>query len=282
MEQFTRAGLTFDVLDSGPPDGPVVILLHGWPQFSTCWNDVIPALTAQGLRCLAPDQRGYSPQARPEGRRAYVGSELSADVLALVEASGADRVHLVGHDWGAAAAWAFAARYPERVASLSALSVPHPAAMVRAVATSRQFLASWYMYLFQLPWLPELILMGRDGRHPRGLLRFLRSGGQSAEAAERDAAAMVSTGAMGYALNWYRAMPFANQRTTKSQVQVPTMYVWSDGDKAILRKTAEACGDWVTGPYRFEVLKEVSHWMPDEAPEAVANLLLKQFAAYPI
>jgi pimeloyl-ACP methyl ester carboxylesterase len=77
-------------------------------------------------------------------------------------------------------------------------------------------------------------------------------------------------------------MPFANQGTTKSQVQVPTMYVWSDGDRAILRKTAEACGDWVTGPYRFEVLKEVSHWMPDEAPEAVANLLLKQFAAYPI
>jgi pimeloyl-ACP methyl ester carboxylesterase len=238
-------------------------------------------VSARGFRCLAPDQRGYSAGARPAGRRAYRIGELVEDVRALVAASGSDRVHLVGHDWGAAVAWAFAAQYPERLVSLSAVSVPHPAAFVRAMLTSRQGLASWYMYYFQLPAVPERMLLGSDGAQWRRLARSLRQSGQSREAAERDARAMADSGALPGALNWYRAMPLIDPRSTDTRITTPTLFVWSDGDTAIVRRSAQRCRDWVSGPYRFEVLTGVSHWIPDAAPDALADLLLDQLAAYP-
>ena len=187
-------------------------------------------------------------------------------------------MHLVGHDWGAAVAWAFAAQYPDRLATLSALSVPHPAAFLRAMVTSRQALASWYMYFFQLPTVPEWVLQGVDGRQSKRLTRFLLRSGQSAGAAARDAGAIVRTGALPGALNWYRAMPFVNPRSTDTRISTPTLFVWSDGDTAVLRKAADNCRNWVSGPYRFEVLSGVSHWIPDAAPDALAELLLEQFA----
>src|SRR6202000_1956864 len=136
MEQYRRNALTFDVRDAGPADGPVVVLLHGFPQRNDSWDAVIDRLTAQGYRCLAPNQRGYSPRARPSRRRDYRMSELVADVGALIAASGARRVHLVGHDWGAAVAWAAAAEMPERLATVSPVSVPHPAAVLKSFLNS--------------------------------------------------------------------------------------------------------------------------------------------------
>ncbi len=190
-------------------------------------------------------------------------------------------MQLVGHDWGAAVAWAFAAQHPDRLAGLSALSVPHPAAFLRAMATSRQGLASWYMYFFQLPAVPERALLGADGQQWQRLAPFLRRTGQSAAAAERDARAMAATGALSGALNWYRAIPLVDPRSTDTKITTPTLFVWSDGDTAVVRASADRCRAWVTGPYRLEVLTGVSHWIPDEAPDAVSDLLLEQFAAYP-
>jgi pimeloyl-ACP methyl ester carboxylesterase len=281
VHQFRRGDLVFDVIDAGPADGPVVILLHGFPQSGTSWAAVIERLTERGFRCLAPDQRGYSPGARPRSRWGYRMPELVEDVRALVDASGADTVHLVGHDWGAAVAWAVAGQYPERLASLTALSVPHPAAMVRAMATSRQGLVSWYMYLFQLPFVPEWVLLGPNGRRPVGLTKFLSASGQPAPATERDLRTMTQPGVLRGALNWYRAIPLVSPRSTDVAVATPTMYVWGDGDVAVARKTAQACRNWVTGPYRFEELLGVSHWTPDEVPDTIADLLLEHFAAYP-
>ena len=146
MEQYRRNDLTFDVRDAGPADGPVVVLLHGFPQHNDSWDAVIDRLTAQGYRCLAPNQRGYSTGARPSRRRDYRIPELVGDLGALIDASGAQQVHLVGHDWGAAVAWAAAAEMPERLTTVSPVSVPHPAAFLKSFATSRQGLASWYMY----------------------------------------------------------------------------------------------------------------------------------------
>ncbi len=163
MEQYHRGELTFDVIDAGPADGPVVVLLHGFPQFNTSWNAVIDRLTAQGYRCLAPNQRGYSPGARPLRRRDYRMPEIVEDIRALIDASGAERVHLAAHDWGAAAAWAAAAELPDRIATLTSFSVPHPGAFLKGLVTSRQGLMSWYMYFFQLPWLPERLLLGSNG-----------------------------------------------------------------------------------------------------------------------
>ncbi len=280
MEHYRRGNLVFDVIDAGPADGSVVVLLHGFPQLNTSWDKVIGRLTAQGYRCLAPNQRGYSRGARPTRRRDYRTPELVEDLRALVEASEASRVHLVGHDWGALVAWAAAAELPDRLATVTTLSVPHPAAFLRALLTSRQGLASWYMYAFQLPFIPERFLLGANGE-ARQFTKALQASGQSAEAAERDARAMAEPGALTAALNWYRAIPLSDVRSTRAKVGVPTLYVWSDEDAALVEKPARNTARYVTGEYRFETLHG-SHWMLDEQPDAVADLLLEWFAAHPI
>src|SRR6202022_1851865 len=228
MEHYRRDDLIFDVRDAGPPEGPVVVLLHGFPQRNDSWNAVIDRLTAQGYRCLAPNQRGYSPGAR--------------------------RVHLVGHDWGPAVAWAAAAAMPERLATVSPISVPHPAAFIKSFATSRQGLASWYMFVFQFPRIPEWLLMRRNGTM---VAELLRRSGQTPVAAERDAQAMSEPGALTAAINWYRAIPLSNPRANPQKISVSTLYVWSDGDTALLPKAAHDTARYVSGEYRFEILPGV-------------------------
>lgn len=280
MEQYRRGDLTFDVIDRGPAGGPPVVLLHGFPQFNTSWNPVMDRLVAQGYRCLAPNQRGYSPGARPPRRRDYRLPDLGDDVIALIDEIGGGPVHLVGHDWGSAVAWQVAATAPERIKTLTALSVPHPAAFQKAVFTSRQGLASWYMYVFQLPWLPEKQSSLGGGM---GMARILeRIFGQSREAAERDGRTMVETGALTGALNWYRAIPVTPPNRAPGRVSVPTLFVWSDGDTAIKEKSVRDCANYVTGEYRLEVINGVTHWMPDECPDRVADLLLEWLGAHPI
>ena len=166
-----RDGLTLDVLDEGPIDGPAVVLLHGFPERATSWRLVAPLLHRAGLRTLAVDQRGHSPRARPRGRRAYAVQEFAHDALAVsaaaTRASGGGTVHLVGHDWGAATAWVAATLAPEKVASLTALSVPHPEAFMRSWFTSRQGLKSWYMAAFNIPRLPEWLARREGGQFDR-------------------------------------------------------------------------------------------------------------------
>ena len=265
MERFERAGLTFDVRDAGPDGAEVVVLLHGFPETSQSWDDVVPILVTAGYRVLAPDQRGYSPAARPAGRRAYVLSELVADALALGTRSGAERFHVVGHDWGAAVAWGLAAAHPDRVASLTAVSAPHPAAMAQAMLRSNQALRSWYMLLFQLPALPERLLAPRleDG---------LRRDGLPEGFARAYADALAQPGALTAALNWYRAVPLERRRV--DPVAAPTTFVWSTGDRFLTRTAAELTARWVSGPYRAEVLEGLSHWLPETAPDTLAGIVL--------
>ncbi len=272
MEQFRRGDLVFDVIDAGPADGPVVILLHGFPELNIMWQPVIDRLTTQGFRCLAPLQRGYSAGARPSRRRDYRGSELVADVHTLIEASGAQRVHLVGHDWGAVVAWYVAQEHPDRLHTVSPLSVPHPAAFLKAAGTSRQALASWYMLFFQLPWIPERALL-----HPRVQKGFLDTrADRELGLAELDA---MKAGALTGALNWYRAMAMSNPRAVRRKVNVPTLYVWSDEDIALKEKGARLCADYVVGDYRFERLAG-SHWIVEEHPDTVSRLLLERFETH--
>lgn len=277
MQQFRRGDLVFDVLDSGPADGPVVVLLHGHPQTNAAWEAVIPRLHVRGYRCLAPNQRGYSAGARPARIREYRMSELVADVDALIGASGAKDVHLVGHDWGALVAWAVAAKHPDRIRTVSALSGPHPTALQRAMMTSRQGLASWYAYAYLFPRLPERFYLGKDGSGAR-LSQMLQAGGQSVELAQRDVRALTEPGAYTAALNWYRAVPLSGRT---ARVRVPAMFVWGDRDKYMLESAARLCGRYVTGHYRFEVLRGASHWMPDQQPDEVVDLLLDWFARHP-
>ncbi|MGZ4623270.1 MAG: alpha/beta fold hydrolase [Blastococcus sp.] len=269
MDTFSRNGLTFDVRDAGPADGEPVVLLHGFPQDSTAWNLVAPALHRHGLRTLAPDQRGYSPMARPRGRAQYRLRETTADVLALLDAAGLGSAHVVGHDWGAAVAWALAAWHPGRVRTVTALSVPHPAAMARAMVTSDQALRSYYMGLFQLPAVPEALILARGGAPLR---RLLTRGGLPEDAVARYVVRMREPGALTGALGWYRALPW-NSRDAVGRVRVPTLHVWSTGDAFLGRAATEATARFVDAPYRLEVLQGVNHWIPELAPDVVADLV---------
>ncbi|TCO48954.1 alpha/beta fold hydrolase [Actinocrispum wychmicini] len=279
ITSFSRDGLTFDVADQGPLDGEIVVLLHGFPQTAASWSALAPLLHAEGYRTLAPNQRGYSPGARPRGRRAYRMSELVEDVLALYRVTGADRVHVIGHDWGAAVAWMLAARRPEVVATLTALSVPHPAAFLKSMVTSGQAVKSWYMVFFQLPWLPELLvrLAHRYGRDRA--IKVNMASGQTAENAARDIDFLSGSGALTPAINWYRAMPLSSPGQTRQPVRTRTMLVWGDQDVALGRKGAELTRDYVAGPYTFHALPGVGHWIPEQVPDQLAEFLRPHLAA---
>jgi pimeloyl-ACP methyl ester carboxylesterase len=266
ITSFTRDGLTFDVSDGGPLDGTPVVLLHGFPADRTCWHRVETQLHAAGLRTFAPDQRGYSPGARPDGRAAYRMEELAHDVLALIDATGHEKVHLVGHDWGGALAWLVAGNWPERVATLTVLSTPHPGAMSRALRTLDQLRRSWYMAAFQIPFLPELGLASR--------FRALIGGsGLPRDDVERYAARFDSRRSLTGPLGWYRAMPLS--RLPAHRVHVPTTYVWGSRDFALGRHAAELTAEHVTGPYEFLELR-AGHWLPEKhADECAAAIIAR-------
>lgn len=265
-------GLTFEVHTGGPEEGEPVLLLHGFPQHSGEWADVSPALHAAGLRTYALDQRGYSPGARPTGVEAYRMTECVADALAVLDALGVDAAHVVGHDWGAVVAWHLAARHPERVRTLTAVSVPHPKAMAYALSTdSGQKARSSYMTLFRKPGKAEKVLLALQATALRKVLRGVGDRDRVASYADP----MREPGALTAALNWYRAMSRRDFAETGA-VSVPTTYVWSDKDVAIGRTAAEACARQVSGEYRFVELSGVSHWIPDEAPGALCEAILSR------
>jgi pimeloyl-ACP methyl ester carboxylesterase len=248
------------------------VLLHGYPETNASWDAVIPALTSAGYRVLAPNQRGYSPRARPRGRWAYRQSELIADILAMLDAAGAERAHIVGHDWGGAVAWGIAMNAPKRVRTLTVLSTPHPRAFLRSMLTSGQAFRSWYMFFYQLPFLPDFSAMGPNRRFFR---RTLVKSGLPEATADVYIARLGSRRAMAAINNWYRAMPLTRP-TRYTPVAVPTMYVYSTGDFALGRKAADLTERYVSGPYRYEVLDGVSHWIPEEASAEVSRLILEQ------
>ncbi len=275
LEEVSRAGLTLDVTDAGPEDGTPVVLLHGFPERRTSWDAVSALLHDAGLRTFAVDQRGYAPRARPPRRRDYTLDRLADDAVAVVEEVGrrsGQPVHLVGHDWGAVVAWTVAARRPSPVASLTAFSVPHPAAYTRAALRSTQLLKSAYMLAFNVPGLVE-----RLAREPGGQVdRLLARSGMTTEEVARFRAEVVEDGALTGALQWYRALPLSVGGLSAGRVRTPTTFCWSDGDVAIDRWGAEHCADFVAEgtDYRFEVLEGVSHWIPTQAAGAAARLVV--------
>ena len=278
-----RDGLVFDVTTAGPPDGEPVVLLHGFPQSARCWDAVTPALTAAGLRTFAPDQRGYSPGARPTGRAAYRMAEVVADAAAVVEAAlaetGRSRAHVVGHDWGAVVAWTLAGTRPELVRTVTGISVPPagrhgrraapapPAARVVVHGGVRRARAG----------RARVRRPGRERRGRRALVRLLVRSGQTRERAERDAAGLADPAALTAALNWYRAIPLSRRDPVPAPT-APALFVWSDRDTALTRDAAERAPLHLWGPFRYAELHGVSHWIPDEAPAALAELLLEHIA----
>jgi pimeloyl-ACP methyl ester carboxylesterase len=278
IQQVDVGDQTFDVRVDGPEDGRPVLLLHGFPETSLSWAAVTPLLTEAGLRTYAPDQLGYSPGARPDEVEAYSTPNLTQVTADLLTALGVDRADVVGHDWGANVAWALAGWHPDRVRTLTAVSVPHPAAYTVAYRTDpEQKERSGYIRLFWQEGKAEEVLLADDGRR----LRRMLSGGEGetgipAEAIEQYVSVLSAPGALTAALNWYRAMSSSDR---VDPVGVPTTYVWSDGDVAIGRTAAEACANYVTGDYRFVELPGITHWIPEQAPDLLAAAILERIGS---
>ncbi|AWB92876.1 alpha/beta fold hydrolase [Aeromicrobium chenweiae] len=270
ISQLTHAGMTFDVIDSGPLDGTPVVLLHGFPQRAASWSKVSDLLNAEGMRTYALDQRGYSPGARPTSRFAYSMGELVGDVTALIDEIG-QPVHLVGHDWGSAVAWAVAGSHPDLVRSLTAVSVAHPTAFMKSMVSSSQILRSYYMLLFQLPVVPEHLLSRRDGLGEK----MLRAAGMDRDMIETYRREIVADGALPGGLGYYRSILLGGKDLGR-KVSVPTTYVWSDRDAALARRGADLTPEYVTGPYELVVVRGATHWLLDQnAPELAESIIAR-------
>jgi pimeloyl-ACP methyl ester carboxylesterase len=277
LEIATRDGLTFTARAQGPAGGRPVVLLHGFPQTSRCWATTLDALAGAGHRAIAFDQRGYSPGARPSDVESYKPALLVADVLAVANCCGFEEFDVVGHDFGGMVAWMVAGHHPDRVRTLTIASTPHPAAFRSAYkASADQNERSGYMRSFREAPRGELenalLADGAAG------LRNVYSGLDPA-AIDEYVSVLSQPGALVAAVDWYRSMSGAASAATPA-ASMPTLYVWSDRDASLGRDAAEATADLVTGPYRFEVLEGVGHWIPELAGDRFNALLLDHLASH--
>jgi pimeloyl-ACP methyl ester carboxylesterase len=265
-----------NAVTAGPEDGPAVVLLHGFPEFWYGWRKQITPLAEAGFRVIVPDQRGYNQSSKPSAVRDYSLRELTADVIAIADGIGREKILLAGHDWGAAVAWNAAMRYPGRIEKLVALNVPHPAVTLRFLRTNpRQMLRSWYMLFFQIPRLPEL-LFSRDGTQT--LLRTSRPGTFSPEDLDRYREAWSQPGALTAMINWYRALlrEIPNLSAVESRVSVPTRILWGVRDRFLMSAMAAESVKYCDAGELFE-FPEATHWVQHEEPERVNRLLIEFF-----
>jgi pimeloyl-ACP methyl ester carboxylesterase len=263
-------GVELAVQDEG--DGPPVLLIHGFPDSSRLWRHQVPALTAVGHRVVVPDLRGFGDSGKPAEVEAYGLPHAVADMVAVLDALGLERAAVVGHDWGAMVAWMLATAAPERVERLAVLSVGHPAAMRRTIEDREK---AWYMLLFQFEGVAEELLR----RHDWALLREWLDGEGDLEHYLAD---LERPGALTAGLNWYRANVHPERelrpRRPLPPVRVPTLGIWSTGDRYLTEERMRRSGDRVDAPFRYERIEGVSHWIPLDAPERL-NALLTDYLA---
>lgn len=259
--------LTFDVRIDGPSDGPVVLLLHGFPNSSYTWRHQLPVLAGAGYRAVAPDQRGYSPGARPPEQAAYGVPHLLGDVTGFADAVGAEKFHLVGHDWGGQLSWLTAAQSPERLRSLTVLSRPHPTSFKAAYDANKsdQQDRSKHHRRFHDPDTVGLLLED-DARRLRRMLNDLPT-----DAVEAYVGVLGNEPALTAAISWYREARLATEVPT---ITVPTMYIWGDADFSVSPEAAHGTAAHVDAEYRFEILPDVGHFATDEVSDDINRLLL--------
>lgn len=272
-----------NVVEAGPPDGPPVLLLHGFPEFWYGWHRQIAPLAAAGYRVIVPDQRGYNLSDKPANVGAYRIDRLALDMVDLLDALGCPRAFVAAHDWGAVVGWWLGIVHPERVRRLMILNVPHPVVMRRFLRTSwAQMRRSWYVFFFQLPWLPER-WFSRHGFQigRRVLTSTCRRGTFSADDLAHYVEAWSQSGATESMIHWYRAALRRPPRIPKSvRVSVPTRILWGVEDTALGREmvppSAALCDE-----VEVFCLDGIGHWVQHEAAETVVHHLLEHFAADP-
>jgi epoxide hydrolase 4 len=259
-------------------EGPLVLLLHGFPQFWYQWRHQIPALVEAGFRVVAPDMRGYNLSDKPPGVQAYRVELLARDVERLILACGERTAVVVGHDWGAVAAWIAAMRHPGRVERLAILNVPHPARSLDGLSKPRQLLRSSYIFFFQIPRLPEEVIRAGDFALLRSVFRSdpVQPEAFTAEDIERYIEAIAQPGALTASLNYYRAI-LRYQRETRAmlqRVEAPVLVIWGERDRFLSRRLAEPPRLWVPNLICVKRLPDASHWVAEDRPLEVNTLLL--------
>jgi len=272
-------GVRLHLVRAGPEDGPLVILLHGFPEYWGGWRNQIPALAKAGYRVVVPDQRGYGTSDKPKDISSYDVEQLTRDIIGLIDHEGREKAFLVGHDWGAVVAWWAGIHYSDRLEKLAVLNVPHPYVMQRHLQRSlTQLRKSWYVFFFQLPYLPEQAFKQRRGKQ---MLDSLRKTSNSGSFTEEDLAAYADVwaneGAPTGMINWYRAaMRRLPRKTDKWNVEASTLMIWGEGDaflgKEMAAPSLEHCAE-----SRLEMISDATHWVQHDAAERVNGLLLDFF-----
>jgi pimeloyl-ACP methyl ester carboxylesterase len=278
--EIATSRLRLHVVQSGPMDGPLVILLHGFPEFWYGWRRQIGFLAEQGYRVWAPDQRGYNTSDKPPRVRDYSLEETSRDVLDLIAASGRGEVRLVGHDWGGVVVWNIATLHPTAARQYVVINVPHPAVMLRHLGTNpRQMLRSWYVLAFQMPWLPEALIARRNWQPMvQGLIDTSLPGTFTEEDFEHYRQAWSQPRAMECMINWYRAALRHRPRWTENAlIAAPTLLLWGAHDRfagrELARPSIERCrqGELI-------LIEEATHWVQHERAAEVNAHLARFFA----
>jgi pimeloyl-ACP methyl ester carboxylesterase len=267
MRRVAGDGVTLAVLDEG--EGMPVLLLHGFPDSSRLWRHQVPALVGAGMRAIAPDLRGFGESDKPEAVDEYRIGRSMADMVAVLDALGVERAHVVGHDWGAGLAWALAAYAPERVERLVVLSVGHPNTLRQPSIEQRE--KGWYQLLFLFTGVAEELIRRDDWKLFREML------GDAVDR-ERYIADLSRPGALTAGLNWYRANATPEQELERTRpfpaVDVPTLGIWSSGDHFLTEDGMIGSAEHVTGPWRYERVEGAGHWLQLDAPHRVNKLLL--------
>src|SRR5512133_3041748 len=268
-------GIRLHTVFAGPQSGTPVVLLHGFPENWRCWIHQIPALVDAGCRVIVPDQRGYNLSDKPKGIRNYRLEELAKDIVGLIDALEYDKVNVVGHDWGAVVAWTLAYQHPERLQHLGILNVPHPLVMRRFLMRDlEQIRRSWYVFFFQLPWLPE---MGMRAEGWRGAVRALRGSGLihtfTNEDIQKYKEAWSQPGAITAMINWYRALRYQLRIPKEMQIHVPTLMMWGMKDVALTHRMARPSMDHVDKG-NLILIPDATHWVQRDAAEEVNHYLI--------
>ena len=269
-------GLQLHAVVAGPEDGPLAVLLHGFPDCWYGWRRQIAALAAAGYRVVVPDQRGYNLSDKPTGVESYGLDRLTGDVMDVIQGLGREQAVVIGHDWGGMVAWRLAMDYPQAVDRLVILNAPHPRAMARELKTNPvQQRRSWYMRFFQLPWLPETLLAFSPQATARLVFRRMtvRPGAFADEDLAVHAAAMAQPGAMAAMIHWYRAAVRCPPARRTQEIAQPTLVLWGEEDPALGKELNNGLEAWVTN-LQVHYIADCGHWVQSEAAEEVNSRML--------
>ena len=277
-EGYAQVGdVTLHYVEAG--EGPLVVLLHGFPEFSFGWRKQIPALAAAGFHVVAPDLRGYNLSSRPSHIKDYAGAKLADDISRLIRELGYESAMLVGHDWGGTVAWTVAMNHPEVVERLAILDAAHPRKLQKGLFNPRQLLRSWYFFFFVLPWLPERIVRARRFRFFRHFLRDASPAYTPAEI-DRYVEAWSQPGALKGMIDYYRysvLTPPWKAWNAIRPISAPTLVIWGQRDRYLGRKLAQPEHHDVPNLDRVERLPNASHWVHHDEAERVNELLVDFF-----